>query len=96
MVTKEGQYRAKLPTQYRSNRKKVDLHKKFIIKNDYKTGTQHLYKIKTCPNCGKKRLKMKSIEIDTGSNHNYELWKCDICGYTNTAKVENKDNKIET
>lgn len=67
MVTKEGNYKTKLPTQYRSN-------SRFGLHVDYETGTETKVKYRKCPACDKGYLKPK---VDTST-----FLSCNKCPYT--------------
>lgn len=78
MVTKEGQYKVKLPTQYRTKKSK-----KKVLK---KEGDKFNYQIIKCVVCGKQ--KMEKYDLKDCKGEYITINKCKNCKYTNASVVQ--------
>lgn len=77
MVTKQGSYKTKLPTQYRTNKSK-----KKIIKQE---GEKINYQIIKCVICAKK--KMEKYDLKDPKGNVVTINKCKNCKYMNSSVV---------
>lgn len=79
MVTKEGQYKVKLPTQYRTKKSK-----KKVLK---KEGDKHNYSIEKCPVCSKQKMEKYDVRDSTNNLAMITMRKCKNCNFINASSV---------
>lgn len=81
MINKQGSYKTKLPTQYKSKKKKVLARE----------GDKHNYSIIKCVICNKQ--KMEKYDLIDQDNNKVTIRHCKNCGFTNASDIvfENKE-----
>ena len=77
MVNRDGQFKTRLPTQYRTKKSK-----KKILK---KEGDKLNYQIIKCVVCGKKKMEKYDLKDENGEI--VTINKCKNCKYTNASVV---------
>jgi hypothetical protein len=90
LVNKDGQFKTRLPTQYRTKKSS-----KKVLK---KEGEKHNYSIEKCVICNKKKMeKYDLINKETNSKIT-TIRKCKNCNYVNSSSVvwENNNNNNNT
>jgi hypothetical protein len=78
MVNRDGQFKTRLPTQYRTNKSK-----KKILK---KEGDKLNYQIIKCVICSKK--KMEKYDLKDPNGQTITINKCKNCKFTNASVVQ--------
>lgn len=81
MINKEGQYKTRLPTQYRTTSNKS---KKKVLK---KEGDKYNFSIERCPVCGKKKMEKYDVRDSTNSLAMITMRKCKNCNFINGSSV---------
>ena len=77
MVTKQGSYKAKIPTQYRTKKSK-----KKVLKQE---GEKFNYEIKKCVICGKKKMERYDLKDQKGAV--VTINRCKSCKFINSSEV---------
>lgn len=84
MVTKDGQFKTKLPTQYKTNNKKKIIIEKEGSKLNYQKNIK-------CFVCGKRKME-KYYEKIVEDGRLYKVKTCNYCNYSNYILI-NEEKK---